>query len=97
MVSSFSIFRKPNTQLENNTFRPNKKIPVFKVTRLYLNLLVKIYDFFSSFLEKYIILCILKGEMTFKMHKIIYFFQVCLPYLNFSDPLSETYLFFYLA
>ena len=52
MVSSFSIFRKPNTQLENNTFRPNKKIPVFKVTRLYLYLLVKTYYFFFKFSGK---------------------------------------------
>ena len=35
------------------------------------------------------------------MHKIYFFFQkkiyVCLPYLNFSDILPETHLFFYLA
>ena len=39
------------------------------VTRLYLNLL----GFFSCFLEKYKPLCILKGNMPFKMHKIISF------------------------
>ena len=43
---------------------------------------------FSGFLEKiYIILCILKGEMPFKMHEIIIFPRkkyVCLPYLKFS-------------
>ena len=41
-------------------------------------------------------LWILKGEMPFKMHEIIFFFQIkkimkkinmCLPYLTFSDPL----------
>ena len=48
-------------------FRQNKKISVFRVDQLYLNIL------FSDFLEKNIILCILKGEMPFKMHKIIYF------------------------
>ena len=36
--------------------RPNKKIPVFRVTRPYLNLLVKPRNF-SVFLEKNIILC----------------------------------------
>ena len=30
---------------------------------------------FFRFSGKYIILCILKGEMLFKMHKIIVFFQ----------------------
>ena len=49
--------------------RPNKKIPVFRVTVPYLNLLVKPKK--SGFLEK-VILCILKGEIPFKMHKIIF-------------------------
>ena len=70
--------------------RPNKKVPKFCVTQPYLNLLVKPRIFFR-FSGKNIILCILKGGMPFKMHKIIYFFQmlknnfkkyVCLPYLN---------------
>ena len=51
--------------------------------------------------RKYIILCILKGKMPFKMHKNIIFFSekkyVCIPYLKFSDLLPETPLFFYLA
>ena len=38
-----------------------------RVNRPYLNLLVKV------FLEKNIILCILKGEMPFKMHKFIFY------------------------
>ena len=46
-----------------------------------------------------VIVCILKGEMPFKMHKIIFFpekdiikkKQFC------NDPLPETRLFFYLA
>ena len=72
-----------------------KKYLCFKVTRLYLYLLVK-SRIFTGLLEIYN-LCILKGEMPFKMHKIIYFFQkkkrekyVCLPYLKLSDPLPET-------
>ena len=43
----------------------------------------------------------MKGEMPFKMHKIIFFPEkkkyVCLPCLKFSDPLPETPLNFYLA
>ena len=41
--------------------------------------------------------------MPFKRHKIIFFPEksqkeyVGLPYLKFSDPSSETHLFFYLA
>ena len=42
---------------------------VFRETRPYLNLLVKSRCFYW-FSEKNIILCILKGEMPFKMHKI---------------------------
>ena len=52
--------------------RPNKKIPIFRVTRPYLNLLVK-PRIFLGFLEEHIILYILKGEMSFKMHEIIFF------------------------
>ena len=52
--------------------RPNKKFPVFRVTRPYLNLLV-IHSFFFRFSGKNIILCILKGEMPFKRHKIVFF------------------------
>ena len=50
------------------------------------------------------ILCILKDEITIKMHKIISFTRiiflpeflkknnyVCLPYTKFSDPLPETH------
>ena len=73
---------------------------MFRVTQPYLSLLVKPRAF-SRFSGKNIILCISKGKMPFKMHKIIYFFPekkyVCLPYLKFSDPLPETYLFFYFA
>ena len=46
-------------------------------------------------------LCILKGGMPFKMHKIIFFKKkikkyVCLLYLKFSDLLPETHLFFFI-
>ena len=78
--------------------RPNKKIPVFRVTRPYLNLLLK-PRFFFRFSGKNII--ILKGILPFKMHKIIFFpkkktllKKVCLLYQNFSDSLPETHLFF---
>ena len=77
-----------------------KKIRVFWVTRPYLNLQVK-PSFLSVFWKK-IFLCILKGKLPFKMHKIIFFpeketikkmcanptknFQTCFP--------KHTYLFF---
>ena len=51
---------------------PNKTIPLFRVTRSYLNLLVKPINFFRLS-GKNIILCNLKGEMPFKMQKIIFF------------------------
>ena len=42
-----------------------------------------------------------EGEMPFKMHKLYFFSRkkkyVCLPYLKFLDPLSETHFFIYLA
>ena len=63
-----------------------KKIPVFRVTQPYLNLLVKPRIFFR-FSGKNIILCILKGEMSFKMHKIVFFSRkkklktICVPTL----------------
>ena len=74
--------------------RPNKKIPVFRITGPYLNVLVKPRFFRVFFWGKKIILCILKGKMPFKMHKIIIFFQkknyVYLPNLKFSDLLPES-------
>ena len=51
------------TQITNRArglVRPNKKLPVFRVTQPYLNLRVKLRNFFR-FSGKYIILCILKG------------------------------------
>ena len=91
---AFQITR-PFTQsdwLLTDVIRQIKKIPVFRVTRPYLYLLFR-------FSWKNIILCILKGETPFKMHKIIFSRKkyVCLPYLKFSDPLPETHFFFYLA
>ena len=52
--------------------RPNKNVHVFRVTQPYLNLPVK-PRIFSGFSGKNIILCILKGGMPFKMHKISFF------------------------
>ena len=79
-------------------FGPNKKkIPMSRVTRPYLNLLVKPkISFRFSEKKKNIILCILKGEMAFNVHNYIFipdifFKNVCLPYLKFSDPLPETH------
>ena len=54
-------------------FRPNQKnMYMFRVTRPYLNLLVKPIIFFR-FSGKNIILCILNGEIPFKIYKIISF------------------------
>ena len=52
---------------------PNKEIPVFRVVRPYLNLLVKPRIFFFRFSGKNIILCILKGEMPLKCIKLNFF------------------------
>ena len=83
-----------------DSVRPNKKIPVLRVTRPYQNLLVK-PRLFPVFWEKNI-LCEILWEMPFKMHKIISppppkKKHVCLPYLKFSHLLPETHLLFYLA
>ena len=68
-------------------------MPVFRVTWPYLNLLEKPRIFFR-FSGKNTILCILKGEIPFKMHKIILFSRkkICVPtpYLNCSYLLPET-------
>ena len=45
------------------------------------------------FSGKKITLCILKGGMPFKTHKVI-IKKMCVPNLKFSDPLPETLLFF---
>ena len=51
--------------------RSNKKIPVFRVTRPYLNLLVK-PRILLRFSGKNRILCILKGKMPFNMHNFFF-------------------------
>ena len=56
--------------LEICDLRSYKKIPVFRVTRTYLYILVK--PSFFRFSGKNIILCILKGILPFKMHKIMF-------------------------
>ena len=54
--------------------------------------------FFSGFLEKNTILCILKGEMPFKMHKIIIIFpekKICVPTLpKIFRPVTRNTLIF---
>ena len=47
-------------------------MPVFRVAQTYLDLREK-PRIFQVFWKKNIILCVLKGEMPFKMHKIIFF------------------------
>ena len=74
-------------------------MPVFRVTTPYLNILVKPRIIFR-FSGKYIILCILKGEMPFKMHKIIFFSRkkiikkICVPTLpKIFRPVTRNTLF----
>ena len=75
------------------------KIPLFKVTRPYINLLVKPRSF-SGLLKKCNFMHF-ERQMPLKMH--IFFFPekkikkkyVCLPYLKCSGLLPETHLFFF--
>ena len=59
--------------------------------------------YFSGFLEKNIILCILKGEMPFKMHKSIFFPEkkikkICvLALTKIFRHITRNTLIFYLA
>ena len=70
------------------------EIPLFRVTRPYLNLLVEPRTFFRFSGKIY-------NEMPFKMYKIIYFFlerkatkNVCAYLPKIPVPLPETHLFF---
>ena len=75
----------------------NKNIPVFRIIRPYLNLLVK-PRIFSGFLERSIISCILKAYFFYKMHKIIFFPEksyVFLHKLKFLDPFSATLIYIF--
>ena len=71
---------------------------MFTVTQPYLNLLVKPGILFR-FSEKNIISCILKGELPFKMHKIIFFSRkkICLPTLSkiFRPVTGNTHFFLF--
>ena len=75
--------------------RPNEKICVFRVTRDYLNLLVK-PRFFSGFMERNIILCILirlskclKLYIFPKKFKFIHFQR------HFTFQNAKNYIFFF--
>ena len=97
VVSDLGLHCLPLYHKKDTRLRSNKKIPVFRVARPYLNILMKPRMYFQVF-WKNIILCILKGISPFKMHKIIFLFQkrklkkkrkrcMRLPYLKFSEPL----------
>ena len=81
--------------------KQNKKIPVFRVTRPYLNLLVKPRIFFR-FSGKNRILCILKGKMPFKMLKIVFYSRkkdkkMCVPTLpKIFRPVTPNKLIFFI-
>ena len=68
--------------MAHDGIRPNKRIPVFRV---------------SGFLEKKNILCILKGEMPFKMHKSIYFSRKKIIQKKSFQTSYRKHSFFYLA
>ena len=69
------VKRKVDQRSYYNLQRPNKKISVFRVMGLTILGRVDTHVFLDYFFSsgKDIILCILKGEMPFKMHKIIIF------------------------
>ena len=71
------------------------KIPVFRVTQPYINLLVEPRIFFM-FSGKSKILYILKGKMPFKMDKIAFFPEkICVPTLhNIFRPVTLNQLIF---
>ena len=77
IILSYNICTKSLILEIFNLFKANKKkIPEFSVTRPYLNLQVKPGGFFFfQVFWKNMILCILKDERLFKMHKIILFFS----------------------
>ena len=54
------------------SLRPNKRIPVFRVTPPYPNLLMR-PRIFSGFLEKKYNFMNLNGILPFKVHRLIYF------------------------
>ena len=68
--------------------RPNKKINVFRVKGLKVLGRVSTHKFFYIS-GKNIILCILKGILPFKMHKIIYFFPENLIFFIEVSPVNS--------
>ena len=65
--------------------RLNTKVIVFQVTGLKILGRVGTHIFLIIFfLDKTIILCILKGSLPFKMHKIIFFPENCTKILGFT-------------
>ena len=92
----------PATEIIGHTLRPNKKIPVLRVTGPYLNLLAK-PGIFSGLLEKIYNFMHFERHFTFQNGSNYLFFPEekenikKKKYLKFSDPLPKTHLFFYLA
>ena len=75
----------PTTKFAGGIKFAGGKISVFQVMGL------KIVGPYIFFLEKIIILCILKGKRPFKMHKVIYFFPENLKkILGFTRKFRET-------
>ena len=86
------------SSLPNVSIRSNRKIPVFSVTRPYLNLLVK-PRIFSGFLKKNVFMYF-ERQNAFQNSLNYFSFpeKICVPTLpKISDLLPETHLFFFLA
>ena len=66
--------------------RLNKKISVFRVSGLKILGRINTYIFFSG---KNVILCILKGILPFKMHKIIVFPENLKKKLGFTSKFRK--------
>ena len=86
------------SSLPNVSIRSNRKIPVFSVTRPYLNLLVK-PRIFSGFLKKNFFMYF-ERQNAFQNSLNYFSFpeKICVPTLpKISDLLPETHFFFFLA
>ena len=81
------MYKNKSSLLLISQFRPNKKISVLRVTGLKILGRVGTHIFLINFFsgKKIIILCIFKGILPFKMHKIIFFQENLKKILGFTS------------